>query len=73
MALAAGGAIYVFVAISELPEVILRGVKTVPQLAARLLAFSVGCVALGLILLDHDHCDSSGGSAADAGGDGHNH
>lgn len=72
MALAAGGAIYIFVAIAELPGVIMQEVKSMHQICVRLLAFCVGCVALGLVLLDHDHCDNNNNSSG-AGGDGHNH
>ena len=44
--------------------------KDVREMIWRLLWFCIGCVAIGLILLDHEHCstgDSSGG------GHGHHH
>jgi len=82
--LAYGAGVYLFIALTELG----RKVCHLPQtnsilyklisMAMRLVPFAVGCGAIGLVLLDHEHC-SSGGSAgasgAAAGGShaGHNH
>ena len=63
MILAFGAGNYVYVATVHLFEEI----KEVKDMAIRLLWFCIGCVSIGLILLDHGHCEAeaeSGGHAA---------
>ena len=68
MLLAYGAGNYIYVACVHL----FAEVKDVKEMAMRLLWFCIGAVAIGLILLDHEHCsvasaDGSGGHA------GHHH
>ena len=63
--LAYGAGNYIYVASVHLFE----EVQDVNQMVVRLLWFCVGCVAIGLILLDHEHCSSTN----DEGGGGHAH
>jgi len=84
MTLAAGAGIYLYVAATELgPSVahlprLQRGSSLCKASLARLLAFALGAICIGLVLLDHKHCTpvypssaEGAGAAADAGG--HNH
>jgi UTP--glucose-1-phosphate uridylyltransferase len=61
MLLAYGAGNYIYCATVHMFS---QGSKNILHDAKRLLAFAVGAVAIGLILLDHEHCDAS----ADAGG-----
>ncbi|CAE8615842.1 unnamed protein product [Polarella glacialis] len=84
LTLAAGAGIYLYVAATELgPSVahlprLQRGSSLCNASLARLLAFALGAICIGLVLLDHKHCTpiysssaEGAGAAADAGG--HNH
>lgn len=62
MLLAYGAGNYLYVACVHL----FTEVKEVKEMALRLLWFCIGAVAIGLILLDHEHCSVSTG-----GGDAH--
>lgn len=59
-----GASCYIFVAAVELLPWMLEQKKRREQITG-FLSFVVGAVAVGLVLLDHQHCD--------AGGHGHNH
>ena len=61
MALAFGGGCYLYVGLCELTEVMFKTVDNAAKLLARLAFFSLGTIAIGLILLDHEHCSSGGG------------
>ncbi|CAE8640918.1 unnamed protein product [Polarella glacialis] len=83
--LAAGAGIYLYVAATELgPNVahlprLQRGSSLCRASLARLLAFALGAVCIGLVLLDHKHCtpvdssSSGAGAAADPHAGGHDH
>jgi len=65
--LAFGAGVYAFVALTELggDMLHLRGKAVLFDATTSILAFAVGSVAIGLVLLDHEHCA--------AGHEGHNH
>jgi UTP--glucose-1-phosphate uridylyltransferase len=65
MLLAYGAGNYIYCATVHMFS---QGSKNILHDVKRLLAFAVGAIAIGLILLDHEHCDAS-----DAGGDAHAH
>lgn len=78
--LAFGGGVYIYVAATEAARAVLS--KSPGQAAPSwgikmliLLCYVLGAVAIGLVLLDHDHCAVTGGSDEGAGGgdDGHGH
>ena len=52
-----GGGIYLFTALSELPASVYKD-ATPYQLMWRMAAYAIGCIAIGLILLDHEHCEA---------------
>lgn len=56
-ALVFGGGIYLFTALHELSRK-LYDHATATQLLMRMFAYVCGAVAIGLILLDHEHCDA---------------
>jgi UTP--glucose-1-phosphate uridylyltransferase len=66
MLLAYGAGNYIYCATVHMFS---QGSKSAIFDAKRLFAFAIGCIAIGLILLDHDHCTSTYGTAA--GGDAH--
>ena len=51
--------------------------KSIPLKSAAILVFCLGALAIGLVLLDHQHCNAGGGDGHDHGGGdahaGHNH
>lgn len=63
MLLAYGAGNYIYCATVHMFS---QGSKNILHDVKRLLAFAVGAIAIGLILLDHEHCDAS-----DSGGDAH--
>jgi len=84
--LAYGAGVYLFIALTELGTKVCH----LPQgdissklisMAMRLIPFAVGCTAIGLVLLNHEHCSSgahgsagaSGTAAAGGSHAGHNH
>merc|ERR1712216_16287 len=67
MILAYGGGIYVQIAASECMPKIYQAAKTGQQRFIGFFAFFVGTLAIGLVLLDHKHCEAGGGH------EGHNH
>ena len=75
MLLAFGGGVYIYIAAVEcMPRVYELAKDTKLRLLA-LFLFCLGCVGIGLVLLDHEHCvpdsDKDGGSSG--GHDGHAH
>ena len=69
--LALGGGVYVYLSATQAAPQFLRK-DTDVSFSQRLLiflSFVVGVVAIGLVLLDHDHCDDHDSD----GGDGHGH
>ena len=67
MILAYGGGIYLQIAASECMPKIYQAAKTGQQRFIGFFAFFVGTLAIGLVLLDHKHCEAGGGH------EGHNH
>lgn len=63
--LAIGGGVYVHIGASECMPTVYRLAKTARMRIACLLAFVLGCVSIGLVLLKHEHCEPA---AAPAGG-----
>merc|ERR1712178_439076 len=66
MLLAYGAGNYLYVATVHLFE----ESKDALDMILKLLWFCVGCISIGLILLDHEHCSTSG-DAEGGGSDGH--
>jgi zinc transporter ZupT len=82
--LAAGGGVYLYVAMTELGPAVtdLRKGEAWAASIQRLLAFAFGAIILALILLDHEHCGGEHLLSYDpdappeeggGGGDGHHH
>jgi len=75
MGLAFGGGVYLYVAITDLaPQLAdLRtgGTEGLIQSLLTLLAFAVGAICVGLVLLNHEHCAPEG--AEGDGHEGHHH
>ena len=69
MLLAYGAGNYLYVATIHLFEDLSS--TDLPKQFLKLLAFCIGVVAIGLILLDHEHCEST--TSSSSGGDGHGH
>ena len=59
--LAYGGGTFLVLAGSETWPIVLKRARNVQTSLIALLAVIVGCVAIGLILLDHVHCSAGGG------------
>lgn len=74
MILAYGAGVYIQIAASECMPSMRNEATSVRLRVAGLVAFVVGCVAIGLVLLDHEHCipTAADGAAADPHA-GHNH
>ena len=73
MMLAFGGGVYVQIGATECMPRVYEYAKTTKLRLLGLLFFVIGAVAIGLVLLDHEHCAAGGG---DDGADphaGHNH
>jgi UTP--glucose-1-phosphate uridylyltransferase len=68
MLLAYGAGNYIYCATVHMFS---QGSKSAIFDAKRLFAFAIGCVIIGLILLDHEHCTATYGTAT--GGDAHAH
>ena len=66
-----GAGMYIFTATVELPLHFVKEMNhSVLSFVLIMLFFVIGCTAIGLVLLDHEHCVAE----ADVGGsDGHNH
>ena len=78
MILAFGGGIYLQIAASECMPKVYKAATTVQLRLIAFLAFFVGCLAIGLVLLDHKHCTAGGGHeghnhGGGGGHEGHNH
>lgn len=77
--LAFGAGTYIHIGAIECMSVVYNSRLQSGQTAAVLLAFIVGAVAIGLVLIDHEHCSTTATSstaacaAANPGGDGHSH
>ena len=69
MLLAYGAGNYVYLATVHLFEDV--GARDIGKQLMKLLTFCIGVVAIGLILLDHEHCEST--TSSSSGGDGHGH
>lgn len=70
MLLAFGGGVYVQIGATECMTRVHDSAKTITLRVLSLALFVVGALAIGLVLLDHEHCSGGGG---DGGGDGHDH
>jgi zinc transporter ZupT len=71
--LAFGGGTYIAIGATECMPRVLELATTNSRRVSSLLAFIVGAVALGLVLLDHEHCVPDSVLAANGGGHGHAH
>lgn len=87
--LAAGGGVYLYVAMTELGAAVTElgdGANRTMEAVKRLAGFTIGAIILGLILLDHEHCggknllsydpnapEDEAAEAADDPHAGHNH
>jgi zinc transporter ZupT len=71
--LAFGGGAYVAIGASESMPRVFELAKTDSARAAALVSFFIGATAIGLVLLDHEHCVPEGVSAAADPHAGHNH
>jgi UTP--glucose-1-phosphate uridylyltransferase len=74
-----GAGVYVYVALVELLSRAVNNNLSALNKLIGLIWFSIGAIAIGLVLLDHEHCssssNSSGGSSSSSGGahEGHGH
>jgi hypothetical protein len=62
---------YLFGSCVELPAHFFCAVKSVNSLFVVMGVFCLGCLVIGLILIDHDHCEVGGGGGG--AHEGHNH
>jgi len=62
--LAFGGGVYVQIAATECFGRVNNTVKTMEMRVGTILAFAFGATAIGLVLLDHEHCVPDGGGHA---------
>ena len=62
--LAFGGGVYVQIAATECAGRVNNTVKTTKMRLISIFAFILGAVAIGLVLLDHEHCVPGGGGHA---------
>jgi len=69
--LALGGGVYVFLAATQAAPQFLRGGTSFADRVLIFLAFLVGVVAIGLVLLDHEHCSPDDDNGGDHHGHGH--
>ena len=69
MLLAYGAGNYIYVATMHLFEDIES--HDIPKQCYKLLTFCIGVVAIGLILLDHEHCEVSTTTSGGHAGHGH--
>ena len=67
MMLAYGAGVYLEIACTDCMSRVHEFATTIPLRLAAFLLFCIGAVAIGLVLLDHEHCSAGGGH------DGHNH
>jgi len=68
MLLAFGGGVYVQIGAAECMPRVFINVQNFKERAGALSSFCIGALAIGLVLLDHQHCSAGGGGHA-----GHNH
>jgi hypothetical protein len=75
MILTFGAAMFLFGATVELPQEFMKEAKTGKQVLYIVSSFAVGCIVMGLVLLDHEHCDAGSIEGGGGGGahEGHNH
>ena len=66
MLLAFGGGVYVQIGAAECMPRVFALADTIKLRACCLTAFAVGATAIGLVLLDHQHCSAGGGGHAHA-------
>merc|ERR1712070_558138 len=73
--LAFGGGTYLYIAFVECMPKVMSAKVTVPQRAMAIFAFMIGVIAIGLVLLDHEHCipQTADGEAGGHGHHGHDH
>uniref|UniRef100_A0A7S2JFB7 Uncharacterized protein n=1 Tax=Haptolina brevifila TaxID=156173 RepID=A0A7S2JFB7_9EUKA len=69
MLLAYGGGVYIHIGAAECMPQVFELAKSLRLRAASLFAFCIGVIAIGLVLLDHEHCFPDDGTAYA----GHNH
>lgn len=72
MLLAYGGGVYVHIAAAECMPQVYTWATSLALRSGAFLAFCIGCVAIGLVLLDHEHCFADTGDGSDPHA-GHNH
>jgi len=69
--LAFGGGVYLQIAASECMPRVYEYAKSIELKLGSILAFSIGAIAIGLVLLKHEHCVPSTATGAAAGGHAH--
>merc|ERR1712178_243121 len=69
--LAFGGGVYLQIAASECMPRVYEYAKSIELKLGSILAFSIGAIAIGLVLLKHEHCVPSTATGAAAGGQAH--
>jgi zinc transporter ZupT len=62
-----GGGMYLFIALAEIAPLMFKQDDKTVDIWKQLIGFCVGVMALGLVLLNHEHCSVGG----DTGGDAH--
>ena len=70
--LAFSGGVYVYVAATEAAHTFLHKPLSICMKFGVFICFAIGAVAIGLVLLDHEHCSGNEGGSGDAHA-GHNH
>ena len=65
-----GGGVYLFIALAEIAPTMFMASDDMKSVLKQLLGFCVGVTALGLVLLNHEHCSIGG---VEEGGDAHAH
>ena len=72
--LAFSGGVYVYVAATEAAHTFLHKPLSICMKFGVFICFAIGAVAIGLVLLDHEHCSGNEGGSGDGGAHaGHNH
>jgi zinc transporter ZupT len=70
--LAFGGGTYLYIAFVECMPKVMSAKVSVPVRALAMFVFMIGVIAIGLVLLDHEHCVPPSADG-EAGGHGHGH
>ena len=72
--LAFGGGVYMYIGATECGGHMMKSEGSTPKLALACVGlFILGAIVIGLVLLDHDHCEAEDDDGGDGGHDGHGH